>query len=190
MLEPPISHPGPSPPVDHFTSPTPLLASQERATKYSHGNTARLAAQYGDATLSKVCGVIAADEGRHEIAYTRIVEEFFRLDPEGAMSAYADMMRKQITMPAHLMDDQQHGTRNTGRNLFADFSAVTEKLDGEFACRCGSRQGISRRAAAFCRDAASFGVVNMGCDELPSGSPSNMWLSFPSHPSLPQSSSV
>ncbi|KAL6768704.1 Acyl-[acyl-carrier-protein] desaturase 5, chloroplastic [Auxenochlorella protothecoides] len=102
---------------------------QERATKYSHGNTARLAAQYGDATLSKVCGVIAADEGRHEIAYTRIVEEFFRLDPEGAMSAYADMMRKQITMPAHLMDDQQHGTRNTGRNLFADFSAVTEKLD-------------------------------------------------------------
>ena len=29
------------------------------------------------------------------------------------------MMRKQIVMPAHLMDDGEHGTRNSGRNLFA-----------------------------------------------------------------------
>ena len=102
---------------------------QERATKYSHGNTARLAAEHGDKNLSKICGLIASDEGRHEIAYTRIVDEFFRLDPEGAVAAYANMMRKQITMPAHLMDDMGHGDANPGRNLFADFSAVAEKID-------------------------------------------------------------
>ena len=101
---------------------------QERATKISHGNTARHALEYGDEVLSKICGAIAADESRHEIAYTRIVDELFTRDTEGAMLAFADMMRKQIVMPAHLMDDMQHGTRNPGRNLFADFSEVAESL--------------------------------------------------------------
>eukprot|EP00889_Picochlorum_renovo_P006768 jgi/Picre1/33798/NNA_001277.t1 len=74
---------------------------QERATKISHGNTARLAQEYGDDTLSKICGAIASDESRHEVAYTRIVDELFRQDPNGAMLAFADMMKKQIVMPAH-----------------------------------------------------------------------------------------
>ena len=39
---------------------------QERATKISHGNTARLANFHGDVNLAKICGLIAADEGRHE----------------------------------------------------------------------------------------------------------------------------
>ena len=39
---------------------------QERATKISHGNTARLASMHGDTHLAKLCGMIAADEGRHE----------------------------------------------------------------------------------------------------------------------------
>jgi hypothetical protein len=47
----------------------------------------------------------------------QIVDELFVKDPNGAMLAFADMMRKQIVMPAHLMDDNQH-TANTGRNLF------------------------------------------------------------------------
>lgn len=102
---------------------------QERATKVSHGNTARQALEFGDDLLGKLCGAIASDESRHEVAYTRIVDELFRLDPEGAMLGYADMMRKQIVMPAHLMDDLEHGGRNAGRNLFADFSAVAEKLE-------------------------------------------------------------
>jgi len=101
---------------------------QERATKISHGNTARQAADLGDETLGKICGAIASDESRHEIAYTRIVDELFTRDPNGAMLAFADMMRKQIVMPAHLMDDMQHGERNKGRNLFADFSDVAERL--------------------------------------------------------------
>jgi acyl-[acyl-carrier-protein] desaturase len=101
---------------------------QERATKISHGNTARHALEYGDELLGKICGAIAADESRHEIAYTRIVDELYRLDPDGAMLAFADMMRKQIVMHAHLMDDLEHGGRNGGRNLFHDFSEVAEKL--------------------------------------------------------------
>lgn len=101
---------------------------QERATKISHGNTARQALEYGDETLSKICGSIAADESRHEIGYTRIIDELFSRDPNGAMLAFSDMMRKQIVMPAHLMDDGQHGEKNNGRNLFHDFSEVAESI--------------------------------------------------------------
>jgi acyl-[acyl-carrier-protein] desaturase len=66
-----------------------------------------------------LCGSIASDEGRHEIAYQRIVEKLYEKDPDGAVLAFADMMRKQIVMPAHLMDDGEHAAKNNGRNLFA-----------------------------------------------------------------------
>ena len=52
---------------------------QERATKISHGATARHAKEYGDPMLATLCGSVASDEGRHEIAYQRIVEKFFEL---------------------------------------------------------------------------------------------------------------
>jgi acyl-[acyl-carrier-protein] desaturase len=57
---------------------------QERATAVSHSNTARLARARGDGVLARVCGTIAADDKRHEIAYARIVEQQLRLDPHGA----------------------------------------------------------------------------------------------------------
>ncbi len=41
------------------------------------------------------------------------------------MCAFEEMMRKQIVMPAHLMDDLQHRDR-TGRALFSDFSSVAQ----------------------------------------------------------------
>ena len=44
------------------------------------------------------------------------------------MLAFADMMRKRIVMPAHLMDDGRHGAANPGRTLFDDFSAVAEDI--------------------------------------------------------------
>jgi acyl-[acyl-carrier-protein] desaturase len=75
-----------------------------------------------------MCGSIASDEGRHEIAYQRIVDKLYELDPDGSVVAFADMMRKQIVMPAHLMDDGVHGEKNVGRNLFADFSSVAERV--------------------------------------------------------------
>lgn len=45
------------------------------------------------------------------------------------MLAFADMMRKQIVMPAHMMDDGEHAAKNPGRNLFADFSGVAERTE-------------------------------------------------------------
>ena len=98
---------------------------QERATKISHGNTARFAKEHGDEQLATICGLIAADEGRHEIAYQRIIDEVMKRDSDGAVLAFADMMKKQIVMPAHLMDDGEHRAR-TGRDLFADFATVAD----------------------------------------------------------------
>jgi acyl-[acyl-carrier-protein] desaturase len=121
---------------------------QERATKVTHGNTARLAKNAGDETLAKLTGLIAADEGakgfgplgeyarlnqpspcpgRHEVAYQRIVEELAKRDPKGVVLALASMMRKTIVMPAHRMDDGEHEMR-TGHSLFSDYAAVAESL--------------------------------------------------------------
>jgi acyl-[acyl-carrier-protein] desaturase len=99
---------------------------QERATKMSHGATARLAAAAGDTVLTKIAGLIAADEARHEAAYTRTMDLIFEADPDGAVACFADMMRNQITMPAHFMDDGIHNTG--GRSLFQDFSSIAENL--------------------------------------------------------------
>ncbi|XP_075502858.1 stearoyl-[acyl-carrier-protein] 9-desaturase, chloroplastic [Primulina tabacum] len=95
---------------------------QERATFISHGNTARLAKEHGDVKLAQICGTIAADEKRHETAYTKIVEKLFEIDPDGTVLSLADMMRKKVSMPAHLMYD---GTDN---NLFENYSSVAQKL--------------------------------------------------------------
>ncbi|KAL3630944.1 hypothetical protein CASFOL_023928 [Castilleja foliolosa] len=95
---------------------------QERATFISHGNTARLAKEHGDLKLAQICGIIAADEKRHETAYTKIVEKLFEIDPDGTVLALADMMRKKISMPAHLMYDGRDD------NLFHHFSSVAQRL--------------------------------------------------------------
>ncbi|KAL6752728.1 fatty acid desaturase-domain-containing protein [Haematococcus lacustris] len=102
---------------------------QERATKISHGNTARLAKHYNDDLLTRICGIIAADEGRHETAYTAIVEQLFKRDPEGALLAFADMMKKGIVMPAHFVDDGAHTANNAPKgNLFLDYAAVADSI--------------------------------------------------------------
>ncbi|KAF7008928.1 hypothetical protein CFC21_023573 [Triticum aestivum] len=95
---------------------------QERATFISHGNTARHAKQFGDLKLAQICGTIAADEKRHETAYTKIVEKLFEIDPDYTVLAFADMMRKKISMPAHLMYDGEDN------NLFEHFSSVAQRL--------------------------------------------------------------
>lgn len=96
---------------------------QERATFISHGNTARHAKEHGDLKLAQICGTIASDEKRHETAYTKIVEKLFEIDPNGTVLALADMMKKKISMPAHLMYDGQDD------NLFKHFSAVVQRLE-------------------------------------------------------------
>ncbi|XP_047970920.1 stearoyl-[acyl-carrier-protein] 9-desaturase, chloroplastic-like [Salvia hispanica] len=95
---------------------------QERATFISHGNTARQAKEHGDINLAQICGTIASDEKRHEIAYTKIVEKLFEIDPDTTMLAFADMMKKKIAMPAHFMYDGRDDS------LFHHFSAVAQRL--------------------------------------------------------------
>uniref|UniRef100_A0A5B7C3X4 Putative stearoyl-ACP desaturase n=1 Tax=Davidia involucrata TaxID=16924 RepID=A0A5B7C3X4_DAVIN len=113
--------------MDPRTENSPYLgfiytSFQERATFISHGNTARLAKEHGDVKLAQICGTIAADEKRHETAYTKIVEKLFEIDPDGTVLALADMMRKKISMPAHLMYDGEDD------NLFEHFSAVAQRV--------------------------------------------------------------
>ncbi|KAE8732137.1 desaturase [Hibiscus syriacus] len=95
---------------------------QERATFISHGNTGRLAKDYGDINLAQICGSIASDEKRHESAYTKIVEKLFEIDPDETVRALADMMKKKITMPAEFIyDGRDH-------NLFDHYSAVAQRI--------------------------------------------------------------
>ncbi|CAH9128467.1 unnamed protein product [Cuscuta epithymum] len=113
--------------MDSGTENNPYLgfvytSFQERATFVAHGNTARLAKEGGDPVLARICGTIAADEKRHENAYCKIVEKLLEVDPDGAMVAIGDMMRKKITMPAYLMTDGRDP------NLFEHFSAVAQSL--------------------------------------------------------------
>ncbi|CAJ1971990.1 unnamed protein product [Sphenostylis stenocarpa] len=95
---------------------------QERATFVAHGNTARLAKEGGDPVLGRICGTIAADEKRHENAYSRVVEKLLEVDPTGTMVAIGNMMEKKITMPAHLMYD------GYDPRLFEHYSAVAQRI--------------------------------------------------------------
>ena len=96
---------------------------QERATFVSHGNTAKLVKKHGDLKLAQICGTIAADEKRHETAYTKIVEKLFELDPNETIIVFADMMRRKISMPAHLMYD------GYDQNLFLNFCTVSSRTE-------------------------------------------------------------
>jgi acyl-[acyl-carrier-protein] desaturase len=76
---------------------------QELATNISHRRVASQAKKDGDTLLSKMCGVIAGDEARHARAYKYFIEKIFEVDPNEAMMAFEDMMRKKIVMPAHFL---------------------------------------------------------------------------------------
>ncbi|MDB5116695.1 MAG: desA1 [Mucilaginibacter sp.] len=76
---------------------------QELATNVSHRRVASQAKKDGDTLLSKMCGVIASDEARHAKAYKYFIEKIFEVDPNEAMLAFEDMMRKKIVMPAHFL---------------------------------------------------------------------------------------
>lgn len=95
---------------------------QERATKISHRNVARLAQKAGEEHLNKICGLIAGDEARHERAYKLFMEKVFEVDPKNAVESFATMMRRKIGMPAQLMFDGKDP------NLFARYSKVAQAI--------------------------------------------------------------
>jgi acyl-[acyl-carrier-protein] desaturase len=97
---------------------------QELATNVSHRRTATLAKSNGNAQLSKICGVIAADELRHAKAYKSFISSIFEIDPSEMMLAFEDMMRKKIVMPAQFLRQQGEkiGT------AFTPFSDAAQRL--------------------------------------------------------------
>ncbi len=97
---------------------------QELATNVSHRRVASQAKKDGDTLLSKMCGVIAGDEARHAKAYKYFIEKIFEVDPNEAMLAFEDMMRKKIVMPAHFL-------REVGLKIgqtFGHFTDAAERL--------------------------------------------------------------
>jgi acyl-[acyl-carrier-protein] desaturase len=97
---------------------------QELATNISHRRTASLSKQHGNAQLSKICGVIAADEMRHAKAYKNFVTRIFEVDPNEMLLAFEDMMRKKIVMPAHFL--RQQGEKIG--EAFGHFSDAAQRL--------------------------------------------------------------
>lgn len=94
---------------------------QERATKISHMNVAKLAQKAGFKNLYKLCQIISGDEARHEEGYKRFMDKIFEVDPSGAVGAFAEMMRRTITMPAiRMMDDRDP-------DLFEHFELVAQR---------------------------------------------------------------
>jgi len=97
---------------------------QEMATNISHRRTATLAKKYGNLQLSKICGVIAADEARHARAYKSFISKIFEIDASEMMLAFEDMMRKKIVMPAHFL--RQQGEKIGA--AFTHFSDAAQRL--------------------------------------------------------------
>ncbi|CAN6293916.1 unnamed protein product [Urochloa humidicola] len=99
------------------------VAFQERATAIAHGARLVGARGAGDAALARICGTVAADEKRHEAAYTRIVGRLFEADPDAAVRAMAYMMRRRIDMPTAFISDGRHSSGD----FYARFIAIAEK---------------------------------------------------------------
>ena len=97
---------------------------QELATNISHRRTATIAKKHGNEQLSKICGVIAADEARHAKAYKSFVSQIFEIDPSEMMLAFENMMRKKIVMPAHFMRQQGEKIGTT----WSHFSDAAQRL--------------------------------------------------------------
>ena len=97
---------------------------QEMATNISHRRTATLAKKHGNNQLSKICGVIAADEARHARAYKSFISQIFEIDPSEMMVAFEDMMRKKIVMPVHFLRQQGEKISTT----FSHFSDAAQRL--------------------------------------------------------------
>ncbi|GFH09103.1 stearoyl-ACP-desaturase, partial [Haematococcus lacustris] len=83
---------------------------------------------YGDDVLAKICGLIASDEGRHEQAYSRIIDGVLEHDPDGGILAFADMMRKQIGLSGEAAEAQEYLVKLPDRiRKLAERSQVRKK---------------------------------------------------------------
>lgn len=96
---------------------------QELATNISHRRVATLSKKCGNTLLSRICGIVAADEARHANAYKTFISRIFELDTNEMMLAFEDMMRKKIVMPAQCLREL-----NEKINTFSNFSDAAQRL--------------------------------------------------------------
>ncbi|WZO98266.1 acyl-ACP desaturase [Isosphaeraceae bacterium EP7] len=96
-------------------------AFQERATRITHANVAKLAECRGDENLSKICRKIAIDETRHEAFYTRVIGEVMKNDPEEGVLAYRSILKGLVSMPGRSMRD------DVDPGLFGHYAAITQR---------------------------------------------------------------
>ena len=97
---------------------------QELATYISHNRVAKIAKQYGNKRLARMCTIISGDEMRHHNAYSEFVSRIFEVDPSEMLLAFHYMMKKKIVMPAHFL-------RETGQSMgaaFEEFSMSAQRL--------------------------------------------------------------
>ncbi|PUZ39602.1 hypothetical protein GQ55_9G338100 [Panicum hallii var. hallii] len=140
------------------------LTFQERATAIAHGNTARLVGAPGaaDAALARICGTVAADEKRHEAAYTRIMGKLFEVEPDAAVRAMAYMMHHRIDMPTGFINDGRHSGRDfydrfiaiaqlAGTYTVSDYRSILEHLIGQWGVKelASGLSGEGRRARDY-----------------------------------------
>ena len=112
---------------------------QELATNISHKRVAKLAFDKGNQRLGNMCRIIAGDEMRHYLAYREFVKLIFEYDPSEMMLAFADMMKRKITMPAHFLRESGHkiseafvkfsnSAQRMGVYTSLDYIDITKKL--------------------------------------------------------------
>lgn len=106
-------------------------AFQERATRITHGNVARMAAAQGDDTLARICRRIAGDESRHETFYTRMVAQAIEQDPDAGVLAFRSILRGLVAMPGRLMLDGHDP------DLFDHFAIVSQRIGAYTALTYG-----------------------------------------------------
>jgi len=94
---------------------------QEHATKTSWRQLGSVVRKAGAPQLHKICGLIAADEARHERVYRAMMKGILDRDPGGALEALRDTLGR-VAMPAKTMTDGR------SRQLFAKFADVGRRL--------------------------------------------------------------
>ncbi|SFC94721.1 acyl-ACP desaturase [Algibacter pectinivorans] len=97
---------------------------QELATYISHNRVAKIAKDYGNKRLSKMCKIISGDEMRHHHAYSEFVERIFKVDPSQMMMAFHYMMKQKITMPAHFLRE----SGGKASSAFEEFSNTAQRI--------------------------------------------------------------
>jgi acyl-[acyl-carrier-protein] desaturase len=163
-------------------------AFQERATRLTHGNLAKLAVRQGEDNLGKICRKIAADETRHEVFYTKIVAELFERDPEETLLAYRAMLRRLIAMPGGLMEDGRDPdlfdhyaavVQRTGVYTSRDYAGIIRHLNNAWGLEGRSFSGKCAKVQDYlCRQPERYETLSTEIEERVAGQPTAQfsWL--------------